>query len=531
MSVFVGKMLQAGKYSLDQVLGEGGFGITFKATHHSLHQIVVIKTLKPGPDSSPQFADVKRQFQDEGRRLAKCVHPHIVKVNDFFIEEDIPYLVMEYIPGQTLEQLVFPDRPLSEAIAIHYIRQIGLALQVIHQNGLLHRDVKPQNILLRQGTQDVVLIDFGIAREFTQGITQVHTSLISTGYAPIEQYLASAHRTPATDVYGLAATLYALLTAQVPIASILRDRQPMPTPKDWRPELSAAINQAVLRGMALEAEHRPANIPAWLALLPAPQSSEPEPAISSATIAVSPAITSAPRAIQSPATVSRPGLLGCLGLAIVGTAVAAAAGAVKFYSRQPDVASNSSPIPSLQPSGVNSGPSEPPPSPLPSNTVSPVSPADSPWPESSLPVPPSESPVANLPTIPGFPTGTPEAEIERQLGTPTQRGDGYWRNTRSALYELVPDQVTLAYLYDLTTNRVRQTEASFARSMDHSIVLGVLKGMLGGTLPPRIAEAFDKVWRRASDRYPFKLGNLEGVVERHERDRVYIGVWEADLHS
>lgn len=528
MSVFVGKTLQAGKYSLDQILGEGGFGITFKATHHSLHQVMVIKTLKPGPESSSQFADVKRQFQDEGRRLAKCVHPHIVKVNDFFIEEDIPYLVMEYIPGQTLEQVVFPDQPLPEAIAIHYIQQIGSALQVVHHNGLLHRDVKPQNIVLRQGTQEVVLIDFGIAREFTQGVTQVHTSLISTGYAPIEQYLASAHRTPATDVYGLAATLYALLTAQVPIASILRDRQPMPSPKDWRPDLSAAINQAVLRGMALEAEYRPATIPEWLALLPTPQTSEPESPTPSATIAVNPA-TPASQMIQSPATVSRPWLLGCLGLAIVGTAVAAAVGAVKFYSRQSEVVSDATPIASIQPSEPTE--SSAPPSPQPSSSLSPVPSAESPAPDPSVPIPPSPSPDATLPTIPGFPTGTPEAEIERQLGIPTQRGDGYWRNTRSALYELVPDQVTLAYLYDLQTNRVRQTEASFARSMDHSIVLGVLKGMLGGTLPPRVAEAFDKVWRRASDRYPFKLGNLEGVVERHERDRVYIGVWEADLHS
>ncbi len=268
MNSLVGKTLQDGKYTLEQPLGQGGFGITFRAVHQYLGQTVVVKTLNPSSQDNPQYAEFEQQFRDEARRLAMCVHQNIVRVNDFFIEDNVPYLVMDYIPGENLEQLVFPDRPLPEAIAIHYIRQIGAALEVVHHSGLLHRDVKPQNIILRQGTQEIVLIDFGIAREFTPGVTQTHTSLISVGYAPIEQYIAQEKRTPATDVYGLAATLYALLTAQVPTASILRDRQPMISPRDLQPHLSAATNQAVLRGMAIEVRHRPGTVAEWLALLP-----------------------------------------------------------------------------------------------------------------------------------------------------------------------------------------------------------------------------------------------------------------------
>ena len=121
---------------------------------------------------------------------------------------------------------------------------------------------------MRQNTEEVILIDFGIAREFTVGKPQTHTSLISEGYAPVEQYVMQERRTPATDVYGLAATLYALLTAQVPVASILRERRPMPAPRDLRPELSAAVNQAVMRGMAVEAHYRPSTVAEWVALLP-----------------------------------------------------------------------------------------------------------------------------------------------------------------------------------------------------------------------------------------------------------------------
>lgn len=297
MNTLVGRTLQGGKYTLDKLLGQGGFGVTFKATHHYLGQTVVIKTLNFSSQSHPQFSKMEQQFQAEARRLALCVHPNIVRVNDFFVEDDVPYLVMDYIPGQTLEQIVFPDQPLSEPIAIHYIRQIGAALEVVHQNGLLHRDLKPQNIILRQGTQEVILIDFGISREFTDGKTQTHTSLISEGYAPIEQYVMQERRTPATDVYGLAATLYALLTAQVPLASILRERRPMPAPRDLQPQLSIAVNQAIMRGMAVEARYRPSGIVEWLVLLPtqldvpplaAPASQWGSSPSTAATLAVSP---------------------------------------------------------------------------------------------------------------------------------------------------------------------------------------------------------------------------------------------------
>lgn len=267
--MLTGTTLQGGKYTLNQEIGQGGFGITFKATHHYLGQEVVIKTINERLRQHPDYAKFERQFQDEARRLATCIHPNIVRVSDFFVEAGLPYMVMEYIAGQTLgEAFVLPGIPLPEATAIHYVRQIGAALQVVHNNGLLHRDVKPDNIILRQGTQEVVLIDFGIAREFNSGVRQTHTGMVSEGYSPIEQYLTQATRSPATDVYGLAATLYALLTAQVPLPALLRDREKMPSPRELQPYLSAAVNQAVMRGMAVESRFRPGTVAEWLKLLP-----------------------------------------------------------------------------------------------------------------------------------------------------------------------------------------------------------------------------------------------------------------------
>ncbi|MEM9215050.1 MAG: protein kinase [Cyanobacteria bacterium P01_F01_bin.150] len=268
MNSFVGKTLQAGKYTLNETLGQGGFGITLKAMHHALDQTVVIKTLKPQTRTRDDFATLQQRFQDEAKRLALCVHPNIVRISDFFVEDGIPYLVMDYIPGQTLENIIFYGEALPETLAIHYIRQIGQALAVVHQNGLLHRDIKPENIIVRDGTQEVVLIDFGIAREFIPGESKTHTSILSEGYAPIEQYLDHAMRSPATDIYGLAATLYAMLTAHVPVAAVLRDRQPFPEPRQLVATISASVNHAIVLGMAMEAKYRPASVQQWLDLLP-----------------------------------------------------------------------------------------------------------------------------------------------------------------------------------------------------------------------------------------------------------------------
>ena len=268
MVLKVGTSLKNGKYILHQELGVGGFGRTYKAINQILNQVVVIKTFKSVLTTKDYLAEIRKEFLNEAQRLVKCHHPNIVRFYEFFIEAEIPYIVMDYIAGETLDKIVFPESPLSESTAIEYIRQLGEALRVIHSNGLLHRDIKPQNLILDQESQQVVIIDFGIAREFNQGLVQTHTNLVSDGYAPIEQYLPKAPRTTATDIYGLAATLYTLVTAQIPTAAAIRNRVPLSSPQDIRPELSNQISEAIMQGMALEMEERPSSIDEWLNLLP-----------------------------------------------------------------------------------------------------------------------------------------------------------------------------------------------------------------------------------------------------------------------
>lgn len=543
MDSLIGKTISNGKYTLQEEIGRGGFGITFKALHHYLDQTVVIKTLNEALKAERNFADLQRKFRDEARRLAACVHPNIVRVSDFFIEDDRAYMVMDYIPGKTLEEVVFPDRPLPEQTAIHYIKQIGSALEVVHRTGLLHRDIKPQNIILHEKTQEAILIDFGIAREFTPNETQTHTQMMSVGYAPIEQYFAQEKRSPASDVYGLAATLYALITATIPTASILRDHERMPEPRELEPAISPGVNQAILQGMAMNASDRPATIAQWLALLPEsspnlslnlPVTQPPKPATAQ-TVAVLPH--------REPTSTVKPGLRVIWLLAALSglTLTAVTIAILWLQSRQslsPEVTLNSpSPLPSISP---NPSPSASPtptgsPTPNPKPSVS-ESPSPAPQPvliDPSLPEPVPQAPNTRpaLNRVPGFGVGTSEREIRAALGEPAQTRSGYWQNTRSVLYEVVPDRITLAYLYDQNSAQVRQTEASFAQAVDDLTMQVTVNGMMSSRATPEVIDALKQVYRRRRDRYTFRQGNIKGLIERNDRDRIYVGIWDASLHN
>ena len=257
-----------GKYLLQEEIGQGIYGITYKAINQTNNEIVVIKTFKPELPEQAETSKIRKKFLHEAQRLLECAHPNIIPYREFFSEDGVPYIVMDYVAGKTLDKVVLPDNPLPEATAIEYIRQVGEALKIVHRKGLLHRDIKPQNLILRQDDQQVILIDFGIAREFNQRIVQKNTTIVPDNYAPIERYFSKTKPTPATDVYSLAATLYTLVTAQVPIAATLRENFALPSPKNMQPGLSNQVSEVIMLGMTLEPEERPQSIEEWLDLLP-----------------------------------------------------------------------------------------------------------------------------------------------------------------------------------------------------------------------------------------------------------------------
>ncbi|MBD2296312.1 GUN4 domain-containing protein [Anabaena sphaerica FACHB-251] len=253
--------LNNGRFIIQKVLGSGGFGVTYSVRERDTYKLFVLKTLNHIQQNKQNFKQLQVKFVNEALRLAKCSHPHIVKVYEVIQEDGLWCMVMEYIDGQDIANYIDINGVLSEQEALLYIDQIGQALEYIHHQGFLHRDIKPSNIILRRGKSEVVLIDFGLAREYTNGQIKSMTNERTDGYAPIEQYKRRGNFGAYTDIYALAATLYTLLTKEVPIPAEYRNRNnTLPPPKQFNSQISDRVNDAIVQGMALEPENRPQSI-------------------------------------------------------------------------------------------------------------------------------------------------------------------------------------------------------------------------------------------------------------------------------
>lgn len=268
-----GKKLFGNRYVIESKLGEGGVGITYLANNRR-GELRVIKTLREeilnDPAWQPHQGKLRQDFKDEALRLSFCRHPHIVEIENLFDDASFPCMVMEYIQGEDLGKIITKKGALSEAEALLYIRQIGEALTVVHERGLLHRDLKPSNIMMRQGKQEVVLIDFGIARQFIPGSVQQHTQSLTPGFAPPEQYVPDGEKGEYIDVYALVATLYSLVTGQLPMPVTARLQNiPLTPPQDLNPgnNISNRVNEAIMKGMALNYQFRPQSVEEWLDML------------------------------------------------------------------------------------------------------------------------------------------------------------------------------------------------------------------------------------------------------------------------
>jgi uncharacterized protein with WD repeat len=220
---------------------------------------------------------MKQKFLDEARLLASLNHPGIVKVYDFFEENNTAYMVMEYLRGKSLAKLV-EERggALGEQEAVGYILKVCEALDVVHKAGYLHRDIKPENIIVCEDGR-VVLIDFGAARAYMAGRTGRMTVILTPGYAPLEQYAEQARRGAYTDIYALGATLYYLLTGQVPVSAADRmSGVELKGVREINGRVSRQVEEAVMKAMAMRVEERPQSVEEFVRLLTSPSVGVPK---------------------------------------------------------------------------------------------------------------------------------------------------------------------------------------------------------------------------------------------------------------
>lgn len=271
-----GTQLKQGKYQIQKIISQGGFGITYQGIYCPNSAPIAIKELWPengcrqGASVIWPFSiapvDQKKQiheFKLEATYLSRCKSPHIAKVYDCFEENSTIYMVMEFIDGLTLSKILKNQKMLDEKLVIQYIKQVAQALVIVHQKNLLHRDIKPENIILRSCDDRAVLIDFGTTREFIAGKTGNMTRSLTPGYAPIEQYIFTAKRFPATDIYALSASMYELLTGKLPPeapdrANAISNNLPdlLVPPRKLNSNISYQIEKVILMGLSFRVDER-----------------------------------------------------------------------------------------------------------------------------------------------------------------------------------------------------------------------------------------------------------------------------------
>lgn len=269
----VGTKLKGGIYTIGRVLGEGGFGITYKGAEPAQRKVVAIKEFFPQgafrkgktviyPPSIPEAPHQLERFVEEGKLLQSLRHPHIVQVFDIVRENSTAYLIMEFLEGMTLyDYTQHHAGRLPEAEAIQFFRQIVEALGALHDRSYIHRDIKPQNIFIKISKNhfpQAVLIDFGAARRYAQDARVAHTVIFTEKYAAPEQYLGSGRFGPFTDFYALGATFYFALTGQEPpIAPARLRKDTLPHISKVRPDLSSSFASLIMNCLHVSIHQRP----------------------------------------------------------------------------------------------------------------------------------------------------------------------------------------------------------------------------------------------------------------------------------
>ncbi|MCD8005850.1 MAG: PASTA domain-containing protein [Oscillospiraceae bacterium] len=278
------------RYIIGKVLGYGGFGVTYLGWDGKLEQKVAIKEYLPGEfstrmpgqsqitvfngEKSDQFHDGLKKFVEEAKHLAKFQNePGIVKIFDSFEENDTAYIVMEYLEGETLADYLKREKTIPEDQAVQMMQPILGSLQVVHGEGLLHRDIAPDNIFLTN-SGEVKLIDFGASRYATTSHSRSLTVIIKPGYSPEEQYRSRGDQGPHTDVYAVSATLYKMITGKTPPDAMERrakyeskNKDILENPRKLCKKLSRSREVAVMNALNVRIEDRTPDIATFVSEL------------------------------------------------------------------------------------------------------------------------------------------------------------------------------------------------------------------------------------------------------------------------
>ncbi len=268
------------RYKIVSPIGQGGMGAVYRAADLLLPgRVCALKEISANPDIEPEIlAELQEQFRREAEVLARLDHPNLPKVSDYFTQEQREYLVMDFVPGYDLREIITQARErgefLEESQVLKWADQLCSALSYLHAQAppILHRDVKPSNIKLTPAGF-IKLVAFGLVKIMTSDEARTITVVQGRGtaaYTPLEQYGQDENHTDArSDIYALGATLYHLLTGKSPATAQERFLRPtaLVAPRALNPRISPGVEHALLRALALHPDERPPDVITWQQLL------------------------------------------------------------------------------------------------------------------------------------------------------------------------------------------------------------------------------------------------------------------------
>ena len=257
MDQYIGRLLDD-RYEILEVIGTGGMAVVYKARCHRLNRLVAIKILK---DEFAQDEEFRRRFRAEGEAVAMLSHPNIVQVYDVSSSDSANYIVMELIDGISLKQYMEKKGVLNWKETLHFAMQIAKGLEHAHSRGIIHRDIKPHNVMvLKNGS--VKVMDFGIARVMSKSNTLTKEALGSVHYISPEQ-AKGGHTDNRSDIYSLAVVMYEMMTGRPPYdgespvaVAIQHINGGAPLPSTLNPNIPRGLEQIIMKGMALEVNDR-----------------------------------------------------------------------------------------------------------------------------------------------------------------------------------------------------------------------------------------------------------------------------------
>lgn len=508
------------RYSIVHVERIGSFSKVFFALDNcqTPPRSCIIKVFEPIVQKIKIAKWIDEEFQKEVKRLKQLSlhNQYLPEIYTYSNEFQAYFIVRELIEGKTFRETVQAQGKFSTIEVREILLKLLSVLDYLHQAGVIHQNIKPKNIILRDDDLAPMLINFGSVKQIVAtygfyGDKQIFSSNNVHGYAAAEQALGRS--VPASDLYSLGLTAVYLLTGKNPVDLAVDSNSgnfKLP-PRIFRQdsELAAIIARAISPNVGDRYNSADEMTDALL------QSQSATDAHFSGSLSksgnTSQKISQESEARDKHSNWWKVIIFAASGLYIMVAAITALYD-WKFSQNSPVGQLLEPTIPLI---------TYDPPSPKPSELSQPV--VEQP---SML-----NSQSENLIEIPIFATGTQKQQLRNALGEPDAIQPGYWANSSAWIYKEQADgSIDLGYLFDLNTNELKQTEVAIAPSIGLVTIQEIMNSMLQGQITPSVNQELQKIYQGQAKKYSFRLGNLEGSIEREADNQIYLGVWETDFH-